>query len=288
MINNLHSQKLQFLSIGHFTHDIVGDDLILGGASAYSSATARKMGLNTGVVTSVGKNFLHYDKLNEISLYVKDTRTHENSQTTTFQNIYENGVRRQLIKGIAETIEASDIPDDYCNAEIVYLCPVANEVGLDVIKRFPKSIIGASPQGWMRRWDADGRVYAEKWHNASKIIPDIDILVMSEEDIAPFPDVINEYIALSRIMILTRGEKGSTLFFENRKIDFPAFKVKVIDPTGAGDVFATAFLIKYKQTMDPYESSIFANCVASFVVEKKGTDGIPNIEEIEERLANRF
>jgi len=36
--------RLQFLSIGHFTHDIVGDDLILGGAAAYSSSTAKKTG----------------------------------------------------------------------------------------------------------------------------------------------------------------------------------------------------------------------------------------------------
>jgi sugar/nucleoside kinase (ribokinase family) len=287
MINSLNNQRLQFLSIGHFTHDIVGDDLILGGASAYSSATARKMGLNTGVVTSVGKDFIHYNKLNGISLYIKNN-AHENSKTTTFQNIYENGVRRQIIRSVAEMIGARDIPDDCCDAEIVYICPVANEVGFDVIKRFPNSIIGASPQGWMRRWRSDGGVYAEKWQNASKIIPDIDVLVMSEEDIAPFPNVIDEYVELSKITILTRGERGSTLFFENKVIDFPAFKVKVIDPTGAGDVFATAFLIKYKETIDPYEASVFANCVASFVVEKKGTEGIPNIEDIKERLASRF
>jgi len=52
--NNKHdivkTCKIQFLSVGHFTHDVVGNELVLGGAAAYSSATAKKLGLLTGVV----------------------------------------------------------------------------------------------------------------------------------------------------------------------------------------------------------------------------------------------
>lgn len=284
--DNVSKDVIQFLSIGHFTHDVVGSELILGGASAYSSATARKLGLNAGVITSVGRDFLHFDKLRDVSLIVigEIDKSASEYPTTTFENIYENGVRRQFIKGVSAVIYANHVPDNWCDIGIVYLCPVANEVDSSVVHKFPNSIIGASPQGWMRKWDSDGRVSPRKWDEAPKILPYIDALIMSEEDISPFPEMVEGYAGMVKILVLTRGERGSTLFCDGREVNFPAFKVDVADPTGAGDVFAAAFLIRLKQSQDPYEASIFANCAASFVVEKRGTDGIPDYRRIQTRL----
>jgi len=282
------THKMQFLSIGHFTHDLVGNELILGGAAAYSSATAKKLGLNTGVISAVGKDFLHYDKLQGIQLaIVKEPNGELSNNTTTFQNIYENGVRRQLIKNVSATIRSEHIPDEWSNTSIVYLGPVADEIDPSVIHKFNNSIIGASPQGWMRKWDTQGHVYAKRWDDAPKVLPFINTLIMSEEDILPFPDVAAEYAELVEIMIITQGENGSTLYHNGKKKHFPSFKTNVLDPTGAGDVFATAFLIKLQQTKDPDEASIFANCTASFVVEKKGAEGIPNLDQVKLRLTDK-
>jgi sugar/nucleoside kinase (ribokinase family) len=287
--NNKHdsikTRKIQFLSVGHFTHDVVGNELILGGAAAYSSATAKKLGLLTGVVSAVGKDFLHYNKFKDTPLAIAKQSNGELSKyTTTFENIYRNGVRRQLIKGVSTTIRSEHIPDEWRDTSIVYLCPVANEIEPSVVHGFNNSIIGASPQGWMRRWDTQGHVYPKKWEDASIVLPYINALIMSEEDISPFPEVVDEYAELVEIMIITTGEKGSTLYHKGKKRDFPAYKTNVLDPTGAGDVFATAFLVKLQQTKDPYEASIFANCTASFIVEKRGTEGIPDLGQVESRL----
>jgi len=285
--DSVKTGKIQFLSVGHFTHDVVGNELILGGAAAYSIATAEKLGLLTGVVSAVGKDFLHYDKFRDTLLAIAKQPNGEISKsTTTFENIYENGIRRQLVKGVSTTIRPEHIPDEWRDTGIVYLCPVANEIEPSVVHRFNNSIIGASPQGWMRRWDTQGHVYPKKWDDASRVLPYINALIMSEEDISLFPEVADEYADLVEIMIITTGEKGSTLYHKGRKRDFPAYKTKVLDPTGAGDVFATAFLVKLQQTNDPYEASIFANCTASFVVEKRGTEGIPDLAQVELRLKN--
>jgi sugar/nucleoside kinase (ribokinase family) len=109
---------------------------------------------------------------------------------------------------------------------------------------------------------------------------------MSEEDVSPFPGIVHEYADLTEIMVLTRGERGSTLFHNGYTVDFPAFSVSVVDPTGAGDVFAAAFLTKFRQTRDLHEASVFANCVASFVVEKPGTEGIPDLDRVRSRMAS--
>jgi sugar/nucleoside kinase (ribokinase family) len=64
-----------------------------------------------------------------------------------------------------------------------------------------------------------------------------------------------------------------------------AFTVKEVDPTGAGDVFAAAFLIEYNLTGDPRHSTAFACCAASFAVERPGLTGIPDRAAVENRLA---
>jgi len=53
-----------------------------------------------------------------------------------------------------------------------------------------------------------------------------------------------------------------------------------VDPTGAGDIFATAFIIRMQETGNPVESARFANVTASYGVEHLGIDGIPSRETV--------
>ena len=59
---------------------------------------------------------------------------------------------------------------------------------------------------------------------------------------------------------------------------------EIKDPTGAGDCFGAAFLVRYAETGDIEEAGRFASCVGSFVVEKEGIEGIPVRETVEERM----
>ncbi|MBM3211939.1 hypothetical protein FJZ33_06960, partial [Candidatus Poribacteria bacterium] len=73
--NNItnRTKPINFLAIGHFTHDVTESGLILGGAASYSSLTARKLDMQARVVSAVGKDFLHFDKLKDIPIsLVKD------------------------------------------------------------------------------------------------------------------------------------------------------------------------------------------------------------------------
>lgn len=277
------ASSIQFLAIGHFAHDVTENGLILGGAAAYSSLTAKRLGLRAGAVSAVGRDFLHYGKLDGISLTLADDPA--DNETTTFQNIYEDSVRRQMLRGVSAPIRPEHIPSEWLEAEIVYLCPVANEVDKSIVHKFPNSLIGVSPQGWMRQWDSQGSVSARKWKDAPDVLPYVNVVVMSEEDIAPFPGIVREYADLAEIVILTRGDRGSRLFHNGKTINFPAFPVRTVDPTGAGDVFALAFLREFHRTGDLHKASVFANCTASFVVEKRGTEGIPDLEQVLSRLS---
>ena len=56
------------------------------------------------------------------------------------------------------------------------------------------------------------------------------------------------------------------------------------DLTGAGDVFAAAFLIRYADTDDPWEAARWGAAAASLVIEGPGVDAVPTLAAVEARL----
>jgi len=272
---------IDYVAVGHFTHDVTPQGAIIGGAASYSSITVRNLGLRAHVVTAVSKDFRQDNPL----LNGIEANYRISDSTTTFNNIYApNGRRQQYLLGAADKIYAQHIPAEWRNAKIAYLCPVADEVDASVVNCFPNALVGATPQGWMRRWDEEGKVYPKKWESAAEILPHIDVLILSEEDIIGFPDELKRFIELTKIVVLTKGRNGATLYTEGNIIESSAYSVNEVEPTGAGDVFAVAFLIKYYETSDILISLDFAHCVASFAVEAEGTMGIPTMEQVIRRL----
>jgi bifunctional ADP-heptose synthase (sugar kinase/adenylyltransferase) len=177
------------------------------------------------------------------------------------------------------------MPAAWRQAPIALLCPIAGELNLEWLDTFPNSLVGVTPQGWMRQWDERGLVSPKPWCEADQILPRVDVLVYSEEDVACDEDLIQHYAKLARIAVVTRGPRGATVYWDGRPRDFPAFRAAAeLDPTGAGDVFAAAFLVRLKETDDPNVAAPFANSVASFAVEGPGTTTIPTRSQVEERL----
>ena len=88
-----------FLAIGHFCQDVTPNGYTIGGGAAYSTVTARNLGLDTYAVTSVAKDFNRQDPIfNQINITY-----HDSSETTIFDNQYDqHGKRHQIILGIGE------------------------------------------------------------------------------------------------------------------------------------------------------------------------------------------
>jgi sugar/nucleoside kinase (ribokinase family) len=88
-------------------------------------------------------------------------------------------------------------------------------------------------------------------------------------------------------MVVTQGPEGAILHWQSATRRFPAFPAQEVEPTGAGDVFAASFLLQYALAQDPYAATRYANCVASFVVEQRGTAGIPTPQQVGERMKKK-
>ena len=274
--------SITFLSIGHFCYDVSPNGYILGGSASYSTLTVRNLGYCARAVTTVGANFdQQHPQLNGI-----ETVYHESPETTIFDNRYdEKGHRQQFILAVARQIKGNDIPIVWRHTDIAYLCPIADEISAEVVHCFSEdTLIGATPQGWLRQWDANGKVKAKQWETAKEVLPYIDVLILSDEDLRIYPDELEKYIQLTPIVVLTQGSRGATLFQNGTKLESNAYTVTEVDPTGAGDVFAASFLINYRQTRSVEEALNFAHCVASFAVEGVGTTNIPKRAQVMSRL----
>jgi len=270
-----------FLVIGHVTRDLQEDGYTIGGTVTFASLTARNLGQRTAVVTRASPDLALHPLYRGIEVLVLPSPV-----TTTFQNLYStDGARTQFLRALAGGIKAEDIPLAWREAKIVLLGPLAGELEGSIGRIFPHSLIGVTPQGWMRRWDEEGRVLPKPWEGAAGVLKYARVVIFSEHDVQRDESVIQAYARMADILVVTKGARGATVYHRGEVRHFPAFETREVDPTGAGDVFAAAYLIELERSGDPYAAAHFANCVASFVVEKRGTEGIPTLEQVQQRLA---
>lgn len=272
-------QVPEYLVIGHVTKDVVPDGYRVGGTASYASAAAAKLGMPVGVLTSADSTCSFFS---DMPLITVERRASE--QTTVFENVYEGRVRRQYVRAVAERITLEDLPPEWRGAPIVHLGPIAQEVDSAFCDLFPGALIGVTPQGWLRHWNGQGLVRTAEWADAEHILSQADVVVLSLEDLGGDRHLLAEYAAQAELLVLTKGPEGAIIYQDGKSQHVPAFYVKEVDPTGAGDVFAAAFLIRYYETKDARKAARFGNCVASFLVEREGVAGLPTRDQVEERL----
>jgi ribokinase len=88
-------------------------------------------------------------------------------------------------------------------------------------------------------------------------------------------------------VIITLGSKGAFLFTENEKVSVPAFKVKAVDTTAAGDTFCGTFAVALVENKSLKDSLQFASAAAAISVTKMGAQpSAPNRNEIDNFLKN--
>jgi sugar/nucleoside kinase (ribokinase family) len=260
-------EQLDYLVIGHVTCDLTPTGKQIGGTVSFSGRTAQALGCRTAVLTSAAPDYDLSQAMAGIMVQRKPA-----AATSTFENIYTPDGRIQILHDRAEPLTAVDVPADWLRTPIVHLAPLTNEVDADLVHTFSNSLIGVTPQGWMRRWDENGRVYACDWANAEKVLPLVAAVILSEEDL-PYPAMLEQLLRQSRLLVLTQGARGCTVYFGDEIRQIPAPQVIEAEPTGAGDVFAAAFLVRLYQTGgNPWEAARYANEFAAQSVTQVGLE----------------
>ena len=266
----------EFLVLGHITRDLIPSGFKLGGTVTYSALTASRLGWRVGVITACSPDLELGQTLTGIEICRLDS-----PQTTTFRNTYLGEERQQWIIEVASSIGVQDVPPEWRRAPVVHLGPVAGELDPALAACFPHSLVLLTVQGWLRGWDGGGKVYRREWTQAPDVLPQISVLIVSERDAGM--DVIKNYAALAPLAVVTRGSRGARVHARGTWYDVPSFPVRVADPTGAGDIFAAAFITEYAHKRDALAAASFASAVASLALEQ-GIDKLTQ-RKVAERLS---
>ena len=273
-------QTPDYVVVGHVTRDLVPGGFRVGGTATYAAMTARALGYRVGVLTSAGPDLPLADLFAGMEVVVVPA-----GQSTTFENIYLGGQRVQYVRATAAPLTGADLPESWRRAPIVHLGPLVQEVDPALAHSFADgTLIGVTPQGWLRRWDETGRVGIAVWESAPQVLGRADAMVLSREDVGNDEAQLAHYLSLARLAAVTRSWQGATLYQGGRETTYAAYDVREVDPTGAGDVFAAAFFIRLRETAQAGEAARLANAAASFAVEGAGYSTIAGRAAVEDRL----
>jgi sugar/nucleoside kinase (ribokinase family) len=281
--------------IGNITEDVILDSAdpkgvihTFGGGVTYSSFCLRKLGARVGIIGNVGSEFRFFQEFKGINLKgVKLT-----GESTKFELKYGNmaycdgPMSLRLLKD-AGKIES--FPKEFTNAIAVIFGPIFREVTPQLINSFNCPIKAIDLQGVLREKSSDNCVFY-KSPDFLKDFLEVDIIKIGQVEArtlgSSFQE-IHEKVNSRRVkaILVTFGEKGSIVYdcLKQRISHIPAYKTKVVDPTGAGDTYLSSFIYNYIKTKEIVDSAYFASAAASFVVEMIGPSKFGSLKEVIKR-----
>lgn len=273
----------RLLAVGHVCWDRLQGRTVLGGSVSYATLTARKLGWEAAALTAAGPDFEPERDLPGVTVFLS-----RGPATTRFVNNYgPDGVRTQVLSSRAEDVTLSLVPEEWRSPDVLLLGGLAGEIGRGAARSFEAGVVGANAQGWVRAFGPGGEVSPMEWERPQENLDGVHALFLSEHDIPGAMRRAREFQAWVPMIAVTAGWRGLALFTRDGVEQVPGLPREEVDPTGAGDVFATAFLIRYQETGDPSQAAVFACCAASCVVEGVAATTLGDRAEVERRMAMR-
>ena len=187
--------------------------------------------------------------------------------------------------GAASNLSPDEINENAIeDSEFVYMEgylwdePIAKEAckkSYDLSKKFgTKSVLSLSDSFCVEKWRSEIKELVK----ISDIIFGNEEEVMSLYDTSIFSDAISAANNEMNLCIITRGDKGSIIVSSEGIEEVPAFNCdKVVDTTGAGDLYAAGFLYGLKKNLRLYECAQLGSFCSSQVISLLGPRPLSNL-----------
>jgi 1D-myo-inositol 3-kinase len=273
----------QFVAIGYLSFDVnIVDNSppshhTPGGAAAYAALTANRHGLTAGILTSIDSDYPVQEVLTGI-----DVRVVESEHTATFANYYDSDERSQVLIASGNKIPQSALPANWKQPEILFAGPLLHELPTDCVDWFRPGLSCLAPSGWLRRWGPDGAItHADRLSASRSGGRKWDVVVVSESEVQDVPE--QQLFDLGEIVCITRGSLGARIWRTGSWLESPAFAATPVDLTGAGDIWATAFVIALSEQKNLQDAARYASAASAVAIESEGLIGCPSRAEIVER-----
>jgi len=272
-------------------------DKILGGAATFIGMAASQFHVDSAIVSVVGGDFpkKYLDLLEDKNIDISGVEIVKEGKTFFWSGLYHNDMNSRDTLATELNVLADFqpvVPEDYKNAKVVMLGNLHPLTQLSVLEQMnekPKLVVLDTMNFWM-----DNAL--EDLH---KVIKKIDVITINDEEARQLTGEYSLVVAARKIhdmgpkyVVIKKGEHGALLFNDDNVFYAPALPLEeVFDPTGAGDTFAGGFAGYLAKTEDlSFENMkkavIYGSTLASFCVEKFGTERMKNLksDEVHKRL----
>ena len=272
-------------------------DKILGGAGTYIGLSASNFNLQSAIVSVVGDDFPqeYLDLLKSRNIDISGLEVVKGGKTFFWSGRYHNDLNSRDTLDTQLNVLADfqpKVPQNFKNADVVMLGnlhPLVQSSVLDQMDVKPKLVVLDTMNFWM-----DCAL-----PELLDVIKRIDVITINDEEARQLSGEYSLVKAAAKIhtmgpeyVVIKKGEHGALLFHDHKIFFAPALPLEeVFDPTGAGDTFAGGFAGYITQSENvSFENMksaiIYGSNLASFCVEKFGTERMVNLEkhEVVQRL----
>ncbi len=282
----------KLLIVGTMAYDAIETpfgkvDKILGGAATYIGLSASQFSLDCAIISVVGEDFeeQHLELLRRKGIDLSGVEIVSGGETFFWSGKYHNDLNtRMTMETRLNVLENFNpiIPDHLRTPDIVMLGNLSPDVqfkALEQLKNKPKLIVLDTMNFWMEHFRS----------RLDEVIAKVDLISINDEEARQLTGEYSLVKAAEKIhelgpqfIIIKKGEHGALLFHDSKIFCAPALPLEeVFDPTGAGDSFAGGFTGYLTQTGDisfrnMKSAVIYASAMASFTVEKFGTESLIN------------
>ena len=271
-------------------------DKIVGGAATFAGLSAANLCDDIKIVSVIGDDFgVNIDILKSKGLDVEGVEIKEGQKSFFWSGKYHNDMNsRDTLATELNVLADFDpkIPSSYQDCEYLLLGNLTPQIQLktlDQLTNKPKLVVLDTMNFWMD----------VALDDLKEVLKRVDVLTINDSEARQLSGEYSLVKASEKILnmgpkylIIKKGEHGALLFGEGQIFSAPALPLaEVFDPTGAGDTFAGGFIgylakVKTINFANMKNAIIYGSAMASFCVEKFGTERLQNLSESE--ISNRL
>ena len=257
----------------------------LSGCSTNVCFAAKRLGIkNIALVGNVGADFNEdfHTVMRQHGVKVISTGTTDRTTGFSIRN-YESGERSLRLISDAGRIPVTRVWSECQDTRLLMLGPVFHEIDIPEITRLiepSRSLVFLDPQGLLRQVGKDGEVeHSCERDQFRKLLELVDVVKPNALEARVITGLQNHVESARRLVewgaeiaIVTLGANGSLVCDGSKCFHVPAFETVAVDPTGAGEFYAGAFLAEFSRTGDLRSACLYASAAASIMVETPRPD----------------